>query len=453
MGEHIIIFIGDDAWRVARVRGEETLVSALPPTEDASPGSRVEAVRRHLAEDACADGPVLLALPSSRCLVATISTEALERGERHRAMAFRLEEHLPMSTEEFIADYVDEGSGEALGVCAPLAELKVIVGAFEAGGMTVQHICPAAFLAAAHAVEQLPEVGAVLVASTGAESPPVFDLVELHRGAPNRWWWLSGDAGALRDRLAAWAASAEAPKRLVVVGGGDVPAPQDVECIVPENADADRSAALHGAKILEGTASPWVSFRRDALAAPDPYRAYYRPLAALAAATALLLLCVSVVACWRGGIYASLGRASARQEGDAFREAMPNQRLPDAGNIKGRLLSERQKLAGLTGLAAGRAGGPGIESVSALVRLHDVLSRMPSDVRYRILELSIQADRIRIDGEAPTHGDADRVAAALRQSGRYDVELPKKQALKDGGVSFLFVAKPHAVSAAEKGTP
>jgi hypothetical protein len=119
-------------------------------------------------------------------------------------------------------------------------------------------------------------------------------------------------------------------------------------------------------------------------------------------------------------------------------------------SIKGRLASEKRRLEGLGGQAAGEALAA-VQPISALTQLRDVLASLPSDVRYRILDLSIEPDLVRLDGQARGHAEADRLAAALRQSGRFDVEPPKTQLLKEGGVSFLFTAKPRAGQA--KGAP
>jgi hypothetical protein len=138
-----------------------------------------------------------------------------------------------------------------------------------------------------------------------------------------------------------------------------------------------------------------------------------------------------------------------QQQAEAFRAAMPNQRVP--GSIKGRLLSERRRLAGLGGQGGEDANAGGLKTTSALVHLREVLTRLPADARFRIQELSIQQDQIRLDGLARTHAEAEGMAGALRQSGLYDVDPPKTQAMKDQGVSFVFSAKPNAPPAAAMG--
>lgn len=85
-----------------------------------------------------------------------------------------------------------------------------------------------------------------------------------------------------------------------------------------------------------------------------------------------------------------------------------------------------------------------------MVHLQRVLGSLPTDLRYRILDLNIQPNRIRLDGQARSHVEAERLAMALRQSGTYEVESPKTEVLKERGVSFLFNAIPRAGSELSK---
>ena len=444
-----ILFAGDDAWRVGTVQDGRARVEAFAPAQEgATLEARAQAVGQQLAAQANERRPVILAPPSPWCLSATLATDGLERGGRRQAMGFRLEEHLPISAEEVVADYVDTGGGEAMGVCGELEKLREAVRALEAAGLDVRHICPAALLAAAYAAERHPQAGAVLIIGDGRDAPAAYDLVELKKGKPARWWWFANDGPAARDRLSAWAAAQDAPAALVVVGQGDPshvlpPERAGFGPVEVEELGADHAAALHAAKVLAGAASPWTDLRRDALAAPDRYQAYRKPIGALAAGVMLLLVSVSGAMQWRGRQYEALGRRYLREQADVFKAALPDQRVP--ASIKGRLLSERRRLEGIGGQAAGDALAA-IKPVSALAQLRGVLGSLPADLRYRILDLSIQPDLVRVDGQARGHGEAERLATALRRSAAYDVEDPKTQALKEGGVSFLFTAKPRAAA-------
>jgi hypothetical protein len=464
MSDHYVIFVGDESWRVGRVRGDEVCVTPVPLAPEATLDVRAGAVKRRLQEDGFADQPVLLAVESSWCLCATISTEGLGRAGRLQTMGFRLEEHLPLSAEEFIADYIPLSDRESLGICTERARLESLIKAFKAAGIDVRHICPTALAAVAYTLGWNGKVDGVLLCSGGSGVSQAgdghgvgYDFIELREGKPSQWRWLAADDTAVRDRLVAWASSAApggAPRQLARIGCEDrpptaTPEGEGVVSVDLENLSGDQAAALYAARVLEGAATPWVDLRCGPLAAPDRIQAYRGPLLAIAAAAVFLLVCVTGVALWRGGQYARLRQESLQQQAEVFRTVLPDQRVPAA--VQARLLSEQRTLAGLCGLTwdAGKSGP--LTPTSALVHLQRILSSLPPSLPYRILDLNIQPDMVRVDGEARSHAEAEALAAVVRQTGLYEVDPPKTQALKEGGVSFLFIARPLDGPLAPKG--
>jgi hypothetical protein len=451
MTDRHIVFVGDEAWRVGRVRGGEVHIARLAFAPDAELGVRAAAVKRQLEQDGYADQPVVLAIESSWCLCATISTEGLGRTGRLKAMGFRLEEHLPISAEEFVADYVPQGDREALGVCSERAKLEELVNAFKAAGIEVRHICPAALAAAAFAVDRYAKVDAVLLGAGNGHAAG-YDFIELRDGRPARWRWLAGDETVVRDGLTAWAAAGPPSRQLACIGCEDRPMPAGAQVISNGLRDlsGDQAAAQYAARVLDGAATAWVDLRCGSLAAPDRLQVYRRPLVALVAAAICMLTCVMGVMLWRGHQYERLRQESLAAQAEVFRTVVPGQtRVP--ANVRARLVSEQRTLAGLCGLTwdAGKAGP--LRPTSALVNLQRILSILPSTSTYRILDLSIQPDLVRVDGEATSHAEAESLAGALRQSGFYEVDPPKTQALKEGGVSLLFIARPLDGPPATKG--
>lgn len=435
-----LVFVNDGTWRLGAAEGSSPVATAAEATLEA----RAAAIKEHAAALGTVEPSVVLALPSAWCLSATVSTEGLDRSSRRRAMGFRIEEHLPIAAEDVVADYVMGDDGQAMGVCAEFAKLEAIVAALEAAGVRVRHICPAALLAAACAADEHAKLDAVLVASAGEASEAGYDFVELRKGKPARWWWLAQDAAAIRDRLAAWTGPGEEGKRLVLIGcdaaGRKVLATRGPIESVDMKITRDEAAGRHLAKVAKTGESLWLDLRCGRLGLPDRFEEYRKPLAALGVAVVVLLACLAGVMLWRGQQYAARAKECVQEQSRLFKETMPNQPVP--GSIKGRLLSERRKLVALGGQASEGGTSGAVQPVSALVRLRDVLRSLPAQGRYRILDVNIQPDLIRLEGQVPTHADADTVAAGVRQSGAYDVEPPKTQALKDRGVGFVFTAMP-----------
>jgi hypothetical protein len=448
MSEQYLVFVGDGPWRLASVDGA-TPAAPVPFGQDASVEERVAAVRQLLMTANATEEPLVLALPSAWCLSAVISTEDIDRTARRRALAYRLEEHLPVAAEDVVADHVGLDDSRALCVCAELSRLRPLLAAFEAAGLKVGHIFPAALLAAAYAADQHPRLDGVLLGGgtgAGGGSEAGYDFIELRNGKPERWWWLAHDEAALRERLAAWPAARSAGRRLALIGcppalPGRLGVPPHI-ATVDLNIDHDAAATGQVAAMMKTDRAAWIDLRSGPLAGPEQSQAYRAPMVRLVAAVAVLLGCLTGAAIWRGHQYDVLRQSSVQQQAAVFREAMPGQPVP--GSIKGRLASERRKLGGPSGQPSDEAQAAAMQPLSALAQLRDVLKSLPANLRYRILDLSIQPDLVRVEGEAQSHAEAESLAASLRQSGIYDVDPPKTQALKEQGVSFIFSATPRA---------
>ncbi|NBC11094.1 MAG: hypothetical protein GVY24_05070 [Planctomycetes bacterium] len=491
MSDQFVVFIGDGQWWVGARREESAQVLPVIAAADAPLDERVDQVKVVLAEQGYADRPVALAIDSPWCLSARIGTEDIERGgRRQQALAFGLEQYLPISAEDFVADYYDISSSEALGVCCEEQRLRAIIDAFQAAGLRVRHILPGALLAAAHVAERYPESDMVLLGESRpnadaapsptaehaapdtaavptepeadaavapvASTPGSFDLVELRKGKPVRWWWLADDCDAVREYVRASASSNGHPARLVVVGAdptdGATWEPGQVERVPLSEVCRHEAATQRAAAILEEVAQPWIDLRTGPLAAPERFELYRKHATALFVAAVCLLAAVIGITQYRAAEYEDLTDQYRARQAGVFREALPGQGVPGPLRLKMRLRSERRNYAALAGRHAGDDKGDAFElPESALMHLTRLLDRLPDDLRFRILELSIEPDLIRIDGQARKYKDAERIATRLRQAGGYEVEPPRTESLRDKGVSFVFTARPEMPNRQEGG--
>ena len=232
----------------------------------------------------------------------------------------------------------------------------------------MRHICPAALLSAAAAAERHGGIDGVLV---GRNDPAVTFRGRVRPDRVARWKAgavvVAGRGGRRRPRPSGGVGRFAGSPGAVGFGGLQRPNAElaggiaGITCVQAEAESRYEAAARHADRILSDAASPWIDLRRDALAAPNRYAAYRRPLGMLAATAVLLLVCVSIVTQWRGRQYQSLSQAYAQRQAQLFRSAMPNQHVP--GNVRARLASEHRRLAGMGGqavddgkLSAGDAG-------------------------------------------------------------------------------------------------
>lgn len=438
MSGHCTVILHEDRWRLLCVVDHSLRSQVIDCAPDADLQSRAKSLA-----DACtllgASGPVVLAIPSGWCLSATIGTGELGRTGRRQAMRFMLEEHLPLSAEDAVVDFVQR-QDSALGVAVELDRLRPIIEALREAGVAVAHVCPAVFLAASDLMNRHPSAQTLCLAD-----PQGVNLIGLDHQLPIRWWWLP-DRAALAEPWQAWfGQDGEPTGRCLVLG--EVPPIPGVEITrldADEPADQvlDRAIADASSRLLDGSVSAWIDLCQDELGAPARSDLIKKNLGYLAASIAMLLICLGLSAYWRGQQYADQASASNNEQITVYKDLMPGQRVP--ASIHSRLQSEHRRLAGLGGLAQAGEAEPGgsLHPTSALTHLQRLIAALPQSLRWRLSDLSIEPGLIRVNGQAPDSVIPERLAAALRDTGHYVVDQPNSRALSGFGFSFGFIARP-----------
>ncbi|MBI1335787.1 MAG: hypothetical protein GC164_02365 [Phycisphaera sp.] len=444
-----VLSVGGSVWRLAIITDENVTVETVA-SDSATGGGQLpdaglsDALRGVVEANACEDAPTVLAIPSSWSLCAVIDTAGLERSGRRKAMGYLLEEQLPLSTENFVADYLDlsaKGSTtqRTLGVCAAGDRLKGAVVAAERAGLLVEHICPFAMLTGQHLIRATPGADGILIRD---HEGSVCDLLAFTEGRPAAWRWLPDDT-SLSAALQEWVGEVRQESHLVTTGfAGDLCLPEGHCVRTTQHAgdDAMTLAAKAGADVLRGDLEAWIDLRRDALAAPRRRALTKAPMFALVVAMVLFMLSVMAVAQWRGRAYAVLANSFGDQQAELYKKTFPDQRRVPA-YIAGRMESEMRRYEGLGGAAMNTKDDIPLQLTPALDQLATVLQFLPANVRYRITDISIDTREVRVEGMAKSFADAEKIAIALRASGWYDVDAPRTQTLKQDVVSFAFTAK------------
>ncbi len=488
MAKPILILLDSHAkLSVATIENSAGVVHAVAVAEGAPAMEAAVALSNTLKAQGYTGEGLILGIPSAWCLCASISTERLpRRKQRFEAMLYRLEEKLPLAAEEITADFAP-GRDAALGVAVRTAQLHPWLEALEAAGIAIQCISPTVMLSTQGLLEQENRIVATQSPSTPEERRAIepSDLDELKstrtsstlptgptRKLPpqvepwNAVAWCSDlelDCLVLQEsQPLAWHlnqagdpnASGLSLRALrhtdgwrLACCGGTPQAIADLPNTVVEQVEETSivSAAARAAElILLGELAPWFDLRRGALAVRDPLRQVLRPLVLAASLAAIFLVVLSASLLWRAHQYDRLAAALIESQKSVFRQALPGQAVP--GALRSRLQSEEQRMRGLSGDSQ-----EVIQSRSALLVLRDAMSRLPGDVRIRLLEVRIDKDRIYIEGQARTHGDAELIATALRKQGAFEVEPPRTEQLSGQGVSFTITgAVPaHSVSSSE----
>jgi hypothetical protein len=422
-----ILFADDQAWRIASAGA----LDELRVEQESSAKDIAAAVAAKLRERHYAGEGVLLALPSSWCLAASISTQGLPRHER-AAMRFRLEEKLPLAAEAFTADFVEHAE-TALGVCAMNDRLLPLVEALEAAGVVIQTISPAAMLAA-----QQYRWGSGPTNLLVCREGEAINLITRAGDGPGRWSFTPDHPDAVRFQLDLLLADLDVPPHLAAI---DLPPSSTPPRPAIETRD---ELSIHDAvvaiapDVLSGRLKPWIELRRDALAIADPLRVVRRPINAALAAALVLGLVLAAVFFYRSMRYDHLAQSYETQLANEFKAEFPGWPVPP--NVRATIESERKKL-----MLSGSSALPAAAQRSALLLLHDVLSRLPPQADLQMDRLAFNETTAELGGRSKAHDGAEVFVTAARGAG-LEVPPPQMEKLPDGSWRFTIRATRSAKS-------
>lgn len=424
-----ILFPAARQWRLASVSGgavQELRTVATPDGSAAAIGRQVASALDPLGYRG--EG-VLLALPTEWCFAAPVDATGIPRRDA-KAMLYRLEASLPVAAEDLAADFIfrDE-DGAALGVAVRIATLGPVLSSLESAGVAVQSVVPAALLAAQDVLARTDDVPDVIV-YPDASSPDACDLLCVRDGVPANWAQLCTGPAERAVHLDLLSLELGRPPRVLELKPGS----EGVERASRSDGDVGPVAAcLAGAAVLEGRRRPWVELRSGPLAAADPLRVRRRPLNALLAAAAVLLLAVAGTFVLRAARYARADDASRKQLADAFHVQFPGRAVPD--HVGAVLASERRKADALQ--HGHVAAGPDDVSASALRTLCTVLAKLPHDVPFALDHMIFDGASFELNGRIASYERVDALAAAARSAG-YAVAPPDARRTAEGSWQFTL---------------
>jgi hypothetical protein len=434
-----MVILGDDKLAVARIDGAQVELSDSQDfARENEPAQTAERIRALLSERHHSGRPVMLALGSSRCVSTTLPVASARQIRKRGAIGFLVEPYLPWSVEEGIIDYELLPGNRVFAVSAEARPLAAVVAALEERSIRVAAIAPLARLALEHHLRARSSLPASHVLLWRHE--PTVDLWLVQNGRPALWNWLPDEASDVSRSLRLLALSEDVTPAVI---GRNLPSDflraaladtglQAVEIPALDGEDPLVAASQEAAAVLQGKRPAAIEFRRDQLVAEDRHRAIRRQLR-LVQGTALLFLAALGIAFFNQARRMDLLRdAEDRQQTVLFQRLFPKERVPVA--IHSRLQNEFARLKGVRGE---RADLP--ETLPFLAVLEPLLKSLPADLRYRILEMRIDNGQLYLVGQVRTHGDADRIAGALRGAG-LEVGSPNTSRLEREGVEFRISA-------------
>lgn len=442
--EATTLLVGDHAWQLGLQDKGQVRLESIDLPEQATPQTIAQAMREALAGHGYSGRPLVLAIPSTWCLTAPVAVQDLPRAARPRrkTLLYRFEDALPLAAEQLVADFLPAPARaarlgtDALGVAAALERLEPLVQALEDAGLAIEAITPTALLALAG--HDQPQADLVL----WGDGQDQLELLGHENGWPTRWQHLPADPRLVMPQLRQQILRRRQPPTVI---RHHVPAAlaaamdelQELKLVHEDQASLDEAAVRAARGVLEGRsrAERTANLRRDRLAVADRLRQVRRPLVAALAAAALCLATVSGGLLWQAQQHRQQAQAAQATQREQFHRLYPGQAAPMV--VRTHLESELRRLRGLQGMdGQARFAQPR----SALHLLHESLRRLPTDLRYRVLDLRLDENELYLAGHARSHGDANRLASALRRQQGFEVEPPRTEQLADGSVSFTLSA-------------
>jgi len=385
----------------------------------------------------------VLALPSDWFYSISIPTDGLPNSNRYESLLYRMEADLPLPVENLAVDFIEQ-QGHALGIATEHKLVAPWVEALENHGIMIDYICPEALFytsilnkASIHKASNNPPAPMIGTGYHVVELEDSLDLMTITHHRLVAWQSFATDANGLTSYLKLQRLQHNQPLPIHLYQQESKSSRDSQIQAIFESPDfiVDQSMITPEELIRHGLKRPEphlpVNLRRGALSANDSLR-QVRTLLRLAVACVLLLFVT--IAC--GLIYQtkqvqSQANIYAENISSLYIQTTGELYAPPPGIAKFKLKSEHDKLMAI----AGRGSDIPIQS-TALLQWYELTRRLPTHFRYRILEVRIDPQRIHIEGQARSHGDADRLAAALRSQQGFSIESPHTEKLKGKGVSF-----------------
>jgi hypothetical protein len=427
------ILLETDAWQIVSPGAEDAPLERVTfPSEQLA--AQAGPIQEALLAAGWRSEPILLGLSAASCLAATVDVPAPAMLRKPQSMRYHLEAWIPWSAEEFVADYVAHKTA-AFMVALRIADLKPLLVGLEERDASPIAVLPTALLGLERhlANEDLPSNYLLLWRHDGET-----EFFTVRDGRPLAWRHAVGAASEDLLQLCAAGALQEGestPYYVLGLSSCQSGALADAGITVINQPDLDWIAAIRetATLIAAGDAESPINLRRDELAGQRPTNAVAPQLCRLKVAAALAFLAVCTALWIYGDQYKESAGAARQRLTGVYEATFPAEPVPE--RIVSTMRKAQTLLQGTRGPVKELAVGPSSDLV-----LEKTIASLPTDLRYRVPEIRIEAASVHIAGEVRSNADADRIAAALRLGG-FDVDAPRLQRLAEEGFSVRLAAQ------------
>lgn len=380
-----------------------------------------------------------LLLDSSLCLAASFQMDSIKQARKREALLYKLEEEIPFAAEDVIADFVRQGT-RVFAVAVARRQIVPLLDAMSEKGQQIELIAPIASLAWMQHLSGRNHFAQEAVAWFNKSDKGELTIFE--SGQPVFWASLPSANGSLSQQVAYNRLRSSENLSLVVYCPNVDSEPKfeyplagtklELRQCDNEREPLNSSAIEALAGVRSGHCAPLIDLSRGLAgiaAGRSPLAGDYGILqvAVMFMLVALLFSNFLLSRKYNGEV----DRLIVAQE-DLFCTVFPEARLPRG--VMSSLQGEHTKLSGARGET-----DHVVRDESVLPIVHSLLKALPDGMRFRLVDIKVEARELDLSGEVRDFGDADKIAASLRGVG-FEVKPPTTRRLPEASVGFRLQA-------------
>jgi hypothetical protein len=397
---------------------------------DASPELLAAQIAEALPDEVPRPVELDLVIPLQWCFAHVL--DASQAGNDHDALAYSLEEYLPLPLEDVTVDFIRGRDGTVLALAVPTAPMQSLLSGLQELQIEVNRVLVDAVTLQQHSgshmcildqqwirlltvdEEKAPGVVAIFARPDGGSLVETIQEQRTLRSLPaddNESSWLIAD-----------------------LEGSSPPG----ELATALEIDANRLEAIaadeYARTLTIASRTSTHDLRRGALARPGRHATLHKLGQRCLVAVICLFLTVTA------GMRLHITQLRQHQtEVNAARLATYQQVFSVERLLPGaalRLASERVRIEGLT---QSRTAEPAVAGCP-LDALREVVTHLPQDVRIMLASIQVNEQQLILRGQTTEHREAERIADAVNKTGQFEARSPRTNRLKNGGVEFAIYA-------------
>jgi len=368
-----------------------------------------------------------IALATGQCLWARISIADLPSRNRRSAMLYRFEEKIPMPAEEVAVDFIEAGDW-AFGACTRVKLVAPLVESLRDAGIQVTLIAPSTLL-----VLQGLGASATGFADDGflLQQGDRTEYLAFEGGCLAAWFACPSGAAGLRDLLPIGEDNSNRKVRTINT------TPELINTLdqlgVSERSSSEETyeqLLARGVADVQRGAPAMITFNRGALAAAPLYHQLRSVAVAALLAGIFLIASVSATLAWRARHCDLAALAQSAEQAAEFKRLFPSVTYADADRQKEVVGQELHRLRALLQSQTSAQRGDGLTTLNAVV------TALPRDTRFALANLQIAPERISLEGQVRSFGDAEKISHALGGVPGLAIDPPRTDQSQDGTISF-----------------